>query len=149
MREAVAKIKPDIIIHLGDYYDDGRALADENPGIPMYQVPGNCDRFRCFSGQAEIRIEEIGGVKFYLTHGHHHGVKMGTDRLIADARREHADAVLYGHTHEPDCRREADGLWVLNPGSCGSFGGSIGVIKVEQGKILRCNVVSAMDLKGI
>ena len=26
----------------------------------------------------------------------------------------------------------------LNPGSCGSWGGSAGIIEVEDGKILRC-----------
>ena len=47
MREAVRAVKPDAIVHLGDYYDDARVLAEENPHIPVHMVPGNCDRLRC------------------------------------------------------------------------------------------------------
>lgn len=147
MREAAEKLKPDVMIHLGDYYDDGMALSQEYPQIPFYQVPGNCDRFRCDPGIADILIETIGGVKFYLTHGHRHGVKMGTERLISHAIAAHADAVLYGHTHTADCRREPEGLWIMNPGSCGSFGGSVGLITVDGGKIVQCTIIRALDLQ--
>lgn len=37
----------DGIIHLGDFFDDGVVIREENPDTPFYQVPGNCDRFRC------------------------------------------------------------------------------------------------------
>ena len=57
--------------------------------------------------------------------------------LIQAAREAKVQAVLYGHTHIADCRREGD-LWVLNPGASGSWGGSAGIIEVEDGKILRC-----------
>lgn len=44
MRRCVDKIKPNAIVHLGDYYDDAEVLAEEYPHIPLFQVPGNCDR---------------------------------------------------------------------------------------------------------
>ena len=141
MRKCVDAVKPDVMIHLGDYFDDGQTLSEEYPGIPFYQVPGNCDRYRCAPGQPEILVTEISGVRFYLTHGHRHNVKMFLNNLLRDARACHADAVLYGHTHRADCTREEDGLWVLNPGSCGYYGGSAGLIQVQNGKIIDCRIL--------
>ena len=46
MRQCVEIIKPDALVHLGDHYDDGVVLAEENPHLLIHQVPGNCDRHR-------------------------------------------------------------------------------------------------------
>jgi putative phosphoesterase len=89
----------------------------------------------------------IGGVRFLLTHGHLHNVKMTLIRLLADARAMGVDAVLFGHTHEAHCVREEDGLWVMNPGSCGNGGGSAGLIETENGQILSCRILTADDLE--
>lgn len=149
MRECVKKIRPDAIIHLGDYYDDGQTIEEENPHVRFYQVPGNCDKYRCPPFAREILIMPVCGVMLYMTHGHRHYVKSTTTRLLVDARKANAAAVLYGHTHIPDCRQEEDGLWVLNPGSCGSWGGSVGLIEVENGKILSCRNLRLTDLEEI
>ena len=77
MRQCVEAIHPDAMIHLGDYFDDGTVMQEENPGVAFYQVPGNCDRYRCPPGQQEIIIDRICGVNLYLTHGHRHHVKSG------------------------------------------------------------------------
>ena len=45
MRSCVEAIKPQAIVHLGDYYDDAEALKELYPQIPLHQVPGNCDRY--------------------------------------------------------------------------------------------------------
>ena len=141
MRRCIGSVKPDAIIHLGDHFDDGAAMQEEYPCIPMVQVPGNCDRYRCPPGQPEIVITRIGGVDLYLTHGHKHSVKSYLGALLRDARKAKVQAVLYGHTHVPDCHREEDGLWVLNPGSCGYFGGSAGLLEVSGGRILSCRLL--------
>jgi hypothetical protein len=47
-----------------------------------------------------------------------------------------------------DCHQEPDGLWVLNPGSCGYYGGSVGIIEVEKRKILSCRILRQSDLEG-
>lgn len=146
MYRCVQTIKPDAIIHLGDYFDDGQALHEAFPEIPCYQVPGNCDRYRCPPGQPEILVEQIGGVTLYLTHGHLHRVKSGTGGLLASARESGAAAVLYGHTHQADCRQEPDGLWVLNPGSCGDYGGSAGILELDGGSVVTCRILQAADL---
>lgn len=146
MRLCVERVKPNAIVHLGDHFDDAEALHGEYPGIRMYRVPGNCDRYRCPPGQPEILVDRVCGVDLYMTHGHKHRVKSYLGALLHDARACRVAAVLYGHTHEADCHREEDGLWVLNPGSCGYYGGSAGLIQVENGKILSCRILKDSDL---
>lgn len=146
MRLCVEKVTPNAVIHLGDHYADGEVLAETYPRMPIYQVPGNCDEHRGFISDPEVRVEKICGVWLYLTHGHRHRVKMSLHSLLADARAAKVQAVLFGHTHVADCHQEADGLWVLNPGSCGYHGGSAAVMEVEQGQILGCKILRSEDL---
>lgn len=145
-RRCISAVKPGAIIHLGDHYDDGEVLHEENPMLPFYQVPGNCDRYRVPPFVPEILILPVLGVSLYMTHGHRHDVKRRMDRLLQDARASKVRAVLYGHTHIPNCYQEPDGLWVLNPGSCGGYSGSAGLIEVEQNKITACRLLREADL---
>lgn len=147
MRQSIAAVKPDAVIHLGDYYDDGEAMAEEYPHLRFHQVPGNCDQFRIKPWQREILCYPVCGVKLYMTHGHRHNVKMLLSRLLMDARTAGAQAALYGHTHVADCHREEDGLWVLNPGSCGHSGGSVGLIETKDSEILSCRILRLTDLE--
>jgi putative phosphoesterase len=147
MFRCVRKVKPDAIIHLGDYFDDAQTLQEEFPHIRLYQVPGNCDRFHVPPSAQEILIMPVFGVELYMTHGHRHNVKMFTGSLLADARKARAAAALYGHTHIADCRQEEDGLWVLNPGSAGSYSGSAGIMEIQDGKIINCRIITAADLE--
>ena len=78
MRLCVARFKPDAVVHLGDHYDDGEVLAEENRHLIVHQVPGNCDRGRCRLHTPQILDYPVGGVRLYMTHGHKHGVKSGT-----------------------------------------------------------------------
>lgn len=148
MRRAVAAVRPDAVIHLGDYYDDGQAIAEENPQLCFHQVPGNCDRWRGCQLRQEILCCEVCGVRLYMTHGHIHHVKSGLYGLLRDARAAGAQAVLYGHTHVPECRQDA-GLWVLNPGACGSSGGSVGLIEVKESNIMACRILRQADLEAM
>lgn len=146
MRQCADTIRPDVLVHLGDNFDDAVVLKEEYPQILVYQVPGNCDRYRCPPGLPEILVENICGVRVYMTHGHRHQVKMSIGLLLKDARAAKADIVLYGHTHAADCHREDDGLWVMNPGSCGYYGGSAGIIEIVDGKMKTCKVIREKDL---
>jgi putative phosphoesterase len=146
MRRCVNTLRPDVLIHLGDYWGDGEVLHEEFPTIPIYRVPGNCDRYYTMHREPEIVRPTIGGVRFYLTHGHLHSVKMTTSMLLEAAKADGAQVVLYGHTHRADCRQEG-GMWVLNPGACGASGGSVGLIRVEGGEILSCRVLWQADLE--
>lgn len=147
MRRCIKVVRPDAVIHLGDYFDDGAAMAEENEHIVFHQVPGNCDRYRCSPFQKQILCYPVGGAMLYMTHGHMHRVKSGIEWLLRDARAAGAQAALYGHTHIADCHREADGLWVLNPGSCGSFSGSAGLMEVKDNKIIDCKIIHQADLE--
>ena len=149
MRQCVQAVKPNALIHLGDYYDDGQNIAQEYPHIPFYRMPGNCDKFRAPKWAPVQLCCEIGGVRLFMTHGHNHSVKLTRGRLLADARAEGAKAALYGHTHCADCHQEADGLWVFNPGSCGSFGGSVGLMEVEKETIKSCRILGQEDLEAM
>lgn len=146
MRRCIEATQPDAIIHLGDYYSDAQTVSEEYPHIPMYQVPGNCDLHRGYIPDPEIRLIELDGVRLYLTHGHRHGVKQGIFSLLRDARAANAQAVLFGHTHQSLCRQD-DGLWILNPGAGGSWGGSAGILVTRQGKIAHCDLIRASELK--
>ena len=146
MRLCVSKVNPDVIIHLGDHFDDGEALNEEFPHIRFYQVAGNCDRYRVPPHAREILVMPIGGVRFYMTHGHIHRVKQVLSLLVRDAREAEADIALFGHTHVAYCEQEADGLWVMNPGSCGYNGGSAGLIEIEAEKITSCRILRQEDL---
>lgn len=147
MRQAIQKVKPDHVIHLGDHFDDGKAMAELFPYIRFHQVPGNCDRYRSDPWQVDVLCYDICGVRCFMTHGHKHGVKSGTERLLADGRSKEAAIVLYGHTHQADCHREDDGLWVLNPGSCGSYGGSVGAVEIIEETISSCCILRQEDLE--
>lgn len=147
MRRCIEWAKPDAVVHLGDYYDDGAAMAEEYPGVDFYQVPGNCDRHRYGIVDPEIRVVELGGVRFYLTHGHLHQVKFGLWSLLRDARAAGVQAALFGHTHQAHCSNE-DGLWLINPGSCGYGGGSAAVLTLENKKISDCRIIGQSEMDG-
>ena len=144
MRSAVEAIKPNVIVHLGDYYDDGEVIRDEYPHIPVHQVPGNCDLHRMVHVAPETICYSICGVKLLMTHGHNHYVKSGVYHLYEDAKVMGAKAALFGHTHTP-YRENREGIWLFNPGSCGNGGGTVGVIETENGEILDCKILKAED----
>ena len=58
------------------------------------------------------------------------------------AHRRHGNAI--GHIR--DCYREEDGLWVLNPGSCGYYGGSAGLMEIRDQKIVNCRILTDEDI---
>jgi len=147
MRFCIEAVKPEHVIHLGDHYEDGTVMAEAYPHIRFHQVPGNCDAYRLPPYTVPIMCYPIGGVKLFMTHGHKHGVKGGIGRVVADAREHGAQAVLFGHTHCPLCFQEEDGLWVLNPGTCGSWGGSVGLLEIRDEKITACRILRQADME--
>ena len=125
--------KADVLIHLGDNVRDAKELSEKFKGRTIY-VKGNCD----FSPATEAEIiEEIGGKRFLITHGHNFGVKQGLSRLMQRAEFEGVHIVLYGHTHISSVRQEK-GIWYINPGSAseGRDGAeSIAMIEIKEGSV--------------
>ena len=147
MRDCIRWAKPDAVVHLGDHYDDGLTMAEEFPHLRFYQVAGNCDRYRCPLDAREMLCYSLGGVMTFMTHGHNQHVKLGLGGLIAEANRYGAGLALYGHTHKAYCKQEENGMWVMNPGSCGSSGGSAGVVKIQDGQVTACYIITQEDLE--
>ena len=147
MRRAIQVTRPTHVIHLGDYYDDGEVLAGENPHIRFHQVPGNCDRGYCDPTLPQLLCYDVGGVRLLMTHGHNHGVKSGHHRLVAQGHVMGAAAVLYGHTHEAVCIRDEEGMWIVNPGSCRGYGGSVALMETENNEIRSCRILGQEELE--
>lgn len=147
MRSCVEAVKPQAIVHLGDHYDDGETLKELYPEVPLHQVPGNCDRYRCPPWVHTTLCYDVCGVRLFMTHGHKYGVKSSTAMMLAEARAMGAQAALYGHTHEAENYREDGGMWVMNPGSSGYGGGSAGLIETENNTIISCRIIRQEDLE--
>lgn len=137
MLDRTRLIQPDVLIHLGDYYRDADALALEFPHIPLYALPGNCDQYYAGYLPDPVSLIELDGIRLFLTHGHKHGVKYDLTKLKMEARRAGAQAVLFGHTHSQLICHE-DGLWIINPGSCGIYTRDAVLITTADGKISHC-----------
>ena len=146
MRRCINKVKPHAMIHLGDFFDDGEVIREENMLTPFYSVPGNCDKYRMYQPRPETLCCAVCGVRVYMAHGHNHYVKQGLYSLVEDAKAANAQAALFGHTHTPHCEQR-DGLWILNPGRCGYGGGTVGLIEVESGEIRNCRILRQEDLE--
>ncbi len=138
MHEAIEKERPNLIFHLGDHIRDADEIADHHKTIPVVRVQGNCDILSCGS---EILLHECEGVRFFLTHGHRQGVKNGLMRLTYAAMEANAQIAVFGHTHCPLCT-EMSGVTLLNPGSCGGYGATYGVIEVHDG-MFECQIMAA------
>lgn len=147
MRQAIRAVRPNAVIHLGDFYDDGETMQEEFPNIAFHLVPGNCDSGRMYRIVPETLCYGVCGVRLYMTHGHVPDVKRGLGRLLSDARAANAKAALYGHTHNADCHQEEDGLWVLNPGACNRSAGSAGLIETENETIVSCRILWQEELE--
>ena len=149
MRYCINAVKPAHIIHLGDFYEDGEVMQEEFPHIRFHQVSGNCDRHRREPWIAPFLCYDIGGVRTYMCHGHNHAVKSSGDVLLASAARGcDAQLALYGHTHEAVCYQSED-LWIMNPGTCRSYSGSVGIVEIRDKKITSCRILRQEDIDSL
>ena len=107
----------DACCFLGDVASDAMHLCGRIsllPGrVPFYAVKGNNDYS---SSLPTVRVEEIGGKRIYMTHGH---LCSSALSLAYTALENGADAALFGHTHAYFCE-EVQGVLLLNPGSAGN-----------------------------
>ncbi|EJO5347714.1 metallophosphoesterase [Clostridium botulinum] len=124
----------DLMIHLGDNVEDVNILSSIYSGR-IINVRGNCD----FSKKVPSElVENIGGKRFFLTHGHEYNVKYDLSRLRYRALEVNADIVLFGHTHISQIEY-IDGVWFINPGSPvlpRNGVRSVGVIGIEGDKVI-------------
>lgn len=117
MIQVVKQEDPNLIIHLGDCWDDALDLQSAVPNIPIEMVPGNCD----FSRELPVRMPIIEGFRVMICHGHTYNVKSSYLALEMAAREKEADVVLFGHTHRVFYEQH-NGIAIMNPGSIGAPG---------------------------
>lgn len=123
-------------IHCGDVADDIDAIKMCFPRLIVLGVRGNNDFFTDYPKEI---ISELGGMKFFITHGHRYAVKMG-DRVVQFESRSHrCNVCVYGHTHRESLKTEDDGLIVLNPGSSRD-GGTYALIDTETKQVTINNI---------
>ena len=93
MEEAVRAENPDFVFFLGDGEGDLHVLTNAFPQLPVQAVRGNCDLYSSLPAE---RLCVLGGFRFFLTHGHHYGVKYERDfhSLAEQARANGAQAAL-------------------------------------------------------
>lgn len=97
------------MIHCGD--SELPVDAPELEGI--FQVKGNCDFGEPFPEEKEIHI---GGLTFFITHGHRHRVKEGLMSLSYYVENKDIDVILYGHNHIANVNKIGKQIFI-NPGS--------------------------------
>ena len=124
MEQAVERVSPRMICHLGDCWRDGERLHGHFPEIPLVQVPGNCD-FR--SQEAAERLLCLEDKRILLCHGHTYGVKQSLLAAGYAAEEKKLDVFLFGHTHRPLVDLRGRTLF-MNPGSIGDFHPTYGLL---------------------
>jgi len=128
--------KPDMILHLGDHDSDAIELARRMPNIDICYVKGNCD---AFSDSALSYCCTFDGVTIFAAHGHKYQVKSGLLSFGYAAMEQGAQVALFGHTHVPFCQKRGE-MWLMNPGTCGSYRASYGIVEIQNGSV-SCRVV--------
>ena len=129
-----AEPKARMMIHLGDGERDMDTVSQEIGNIKVMQLKGNVDSG---SSAPEACVGTVEGKRIYCTHGDNSNpvddAKNSTAKLKENARREEADIVLFGHTHEP-INEYDDGLYIFNPGSI--MDGHYGVVDINKDGIV-------------
>ena len=116
MLRAVGELRPDAVVHLGDYERDADCLEREYPEIPLYRVCGNCDMA---PRSPQELVAEFGPVRALRCHGHRYAVDWGRlDSMVYAAQEKGCTLVLYGHTHRAE-NTEIGGVKLVNPGTAG------------------------------
>ena len=119
----------DLIIHCGDYRDDGKRMS-ELTGAPVEAVSGNCD-----GASRDVRIVGTPAGDIMVTHGHAEGVDYDLNAVLYAAEERGCRAVCFGHTHVSLCE-DMNGIYVINPGSLtrprDGKGGACALIQADE-----------------
>jgi putative phosphoesterase len=106
----------EVIVHLGDDYDDVKSLSDHE-GTAIIHVPGVFSTYYQDPGIPNRIIEEWEGVRVLLTHTpeiHKNDLPTDLDPEAVAARGE-VHLILCGHSHIPEVKVKGGVIWV-NPG---------------------------------
>jgi len=115
-RKAVNSLHAETFIHLGDDYDDMKAV--ESGGTEVIQVPGIFSSYYQKNKPENRIICTFGGWKFLLSHTPVTDAKdLPTDKdPQITAQSDVVDVLLHAHTHIPEIATEP-GYIRINPGN--------------------------------
>jgi len=124
IREAVRLFKEEgcnLVIHAGDIIAPFSAAELSSLGCPLKAVFGNCDGEK--KGLKKI-FESLGEIKEAPLVFRHEGLNFCLSHLQSSigvylAQRKH-NILIFGHTHEPEIRKEGKAL-LINPGETGGW----------------------------
>jgi uncharacterized protein len=105
----------DLLLHAGDFSTLDVLRELETIGPPVLGVHGNVDSAELRLLLPAERVVEAEGVRIAVVHD----AGPRAVRLERMRRRfgEHADAVVFGHSHTPLHEQADDGFQIFNPGS--------------------------------
>ena len=127
-------------VFLGDGYNDiCNETAVSNLGIEWKFVRGNNDFNHLIP---ESLVFDFSGYRFFLCHGHRHGLYGGYSSLIHSAQVNDANVVLFGHIHYP-YYKIVDNIYLINPGSAGRPRGKTG----STFAIIECSPEEKLSVK--
>jgi len=102
----------DLVVHAGDFMRAAVLDAFEAEARTLRAVYGNNDDSEIRDRLPEARTVEYEGFRFAVTHR----VSGGPTELTLFGRERDADAVIYGHSHNPGVDTGGE-LPLINPGS--------------------------------
>ena len=133
MKAVTEQPTAEVIIHCGDGEEQVEYLKQNFKDKMVVGVRGNCDWGSMLPATETLRIN---GKTIFITHGHLYNAKVGLYTIMCASREAKADILCFGHTHSALSMYE-DGLYVLNPGSCGGYMASYGIIDItDKGEII-------------
>ncbi|MCL2809892.1 MAG: YfcE family phosphodiesterase [Treponema sp.] len=89
----------------------------------------------------ETLVFDINEHRFFICHGHRHGLYNGFNTLLGAAKHSQADTVLFGHIHTPFFK-VIDGISIICPGSVGRSRSRIG----ETFAVIECTENESLNV---
>jgi uncharacterized protein len=127
----------DLLLHAGDFSTLAVLRELEAIGPPVLGVHGNVDSPELRRLLPAERIVDVDGARIALLHDA--GPRTGRLARLRRHFGDEADAVVFGHSHQPLHERAADGFQIFNPGSPTERRRAplhtMGIARVERGRI--------------
>jgi uncharacterized protein len=126
----------DLLLHAGDFMTAAVLRQLEAVGPPLAAVHGNVDDAELHRLLPEERVVEAGGARIAMLHDA--GPRAGRLARMRARLGERADAVVFGHSHQPLHERQG-GFQIFNPGSPTERrrapARTMGMARVEEGRV--------------
>ena len=114
-RKIVEDEEAEVIVHLGDDYDDTEVL--EQFGVKIIKIPGVFSDYYQDRAIPNRLVEEFEGWKVLISHTESSHENDLADDLVPEEiiERGEVDVLLHGHKHKPNIE-EKGGVIRINPG---------------------------------